>query len=415
MIETHFYIPRPFYLRKIRPFMQTPVIKVLVGQRRTGKSHILYQIMDEIAKNDKKTNIVYINTELAAFKSLRNDDDLYGYITSKFNKTSHNYVFIDEIQEITHWEAVLKSLLAEEKWDIYCSGSNAHLLSGELATFLAGRYIQFQIHPLSYGEFLDFYRLENNSKALTHYLTTGGMPYLSGLWREGGRREDREAFERRFDDMAFEYLHNLYESILLRDVVAREKIRNINFLENLTAYIADNTGNLFSASSISKYLKNQKVNINVQTILNYLSALERSYLISGARQQDITGLKIFEIGQKYYFEDLGLRNILVRNPAFDIPRLIEQAVYLHLKEQDYSVTVGRLEKQEIDFVARRKGEKIYVQVVYHITDEAVYRREFGNLELIPDQFPKYVVSMDEKMPRINGKGIRWMNLGSFLS
>jgi predicted AAA+ superfamily ATPase len=218
----------------------------------------------------------------------------------------------------------------------------------------------------------------------------------------------------RQESRAFEYLRNLYESILLRDVIARENIRNIRFLENLARYLADNTGSLFSASNISKYLKNQKLNIPVQTVINYLAALEKSRLIHKVQRSDINGLKIFEIGEKYYFEDIGLRNTLARSLPLDIAKLIEQAVYLFLIQNGFTVTIGKIDAIEIDFVGEKQGEKIYVQAAYRIDTEAAYAREFGNLELIRDQFPKYVITMDEDMPRLNYKGIRWMHLKDFL-
>jgi predicted AAA+ superfamily ATPase len=328
-------------------------------------------------------------------------------------------VFIDEIQEVEQWESGVKSLFAEGKWDIYLTGSNARLLSGELATYLAGRYIQIFVHPLSYLEFLDFYRSENSPHSLAAYLRIGGMPYLGALWRTyhtepAAGAPDAEQ-EKQFETLAREYLVNLYESILLRDVVARDKIRNVQFLENLAMYLADNTGNLFSAANISKYLKNQKLDINVQTVINYLTTLENSLLVSRVRRQEVNGLKLFEIGEKYYFEDIGLRNLLVRNPALDTAKLAEQAVYLYLVQQGWSVSVGKLGDQEIDFIGQKDSRRVYVQVAYRITDEAQYNREFGNLEKIPDQFPKYVVSMDDNLPATNSKGIRWTHLREFLT
>jgi predicted AAA+ superfamily ATPase len=216
--------------------------------------------------------------------------------------------------------------------------------------------------------------------------------------------------------LAFEYLKNLYESILLRDVVARENIRNIRFLENLISYLADNTGSLFSASNISKYLKNQKINMPVQTVISYLEALERSFLVHKVRRADVTGLKIFEIGEKYYFEDPGLRNVCARSASpTDIAKLVEQAVYLFLIQQGYAVHVGKNNAAEIDFAAEKQEARLYVQAAWHIQDEDTWRREFGGLEGIPDHFPKYVVTMDDGPPRQSSRGIRWMNLKDFLT
>jgi predicted AAA+ superfamily ATPase len=229
------------------------------------------------------------------------------------------------------------------------------------------------------------------------------MPYLASLPAE------------QHELLALEYLHSLYESILLRDVVIRENIRNIRFLENLVTYLADNMGNLFSANNISKYLKSQRINIPVQSTINYLMALERSFLVHKAGRTDIKGLKIFEIGEKYYFEDIGLRNILVRDGGMDTARLVEQAVYLSLIQQGFTVMIGKLNENEIDFVAEKQGKKMYIQAAYYLHDEKTIAREFGNLEQIPDQFPKYVVSMDEDLPPVNPQGIQWVHLKNFLT
>jgi predicted AAA+ superfamily ATPase len=395
-------------VRQIRPYIGSHIIKILTGQRRAGKSFMLYQLIDELRREQPQANIVYINTEFAEFRALRDEAGLYGYIKSHIDGPGPHYVFIDEIQEIDRFELALRSLFAEGRCDLYCTGSNAHLLSGELATYLAGRYVQFTIHPLSYVEFLDFYRRGNTPETLRKYLRIGGMPYLAAL------ENSSQADEQQREALAAEYLRNLYESILLRDVVARENIRNVRFLESLAVYLADNTGSLFSASNISKYLKNQKLNMPVQTVISYLEALEKSMLIHRVRRAGVKGLKVFEIGDKYYFEDIGLRNVLVRNPQLDTAKLVEQAVCLFLLQRGFTVYVGKLDDVEIDFVALRQAEKLYVQAAYRVDDEAVYQREFGNLERIPDQHPKYVVTLDEDMPPVNGKGIRWMHLRDFL-
>jgi predicted AAA+ superfamily ATPase len=399
------------------------VIKVLTGQRRAGKSYILYQLMGEL-KEFAGTNVIYVNTEFADYRHIRTDTELYGFVNSRLKKRKKNYVFIDEIQEIRGFELALRSLFAEGRCDLYCTGSNAHLLSGELATYLAGRYIEIRVHPLSYVEFLDFYGLKNSTAALERYLRIGGMPYLASLVQDGEREE--AAFIRH-ENLAFEYLRNLYESILFRDVIAREKVRNVYFLENLVAYLADNMGSLFSANNISNYLKSQRIAIPVQTVISYLEVLEKSCLVHRVRRSDVRGLKIFEIGEKYYFEDPGIRNSLTRGKALEGPKLVEQAVYLFLVQRGFSVTIGKLGgngknagsgdpySREIDFVGEKSGEKIYVQAAYRITDDKTYKREFGNLEMIGDQFPKYVVTMDDDMPKVNARGIRWAHVKDFLT
>ncbi|GHV40536.1 ATPase [Spirochaetia bacterium] len=399
------YIPRDLYFERIRPFIGSHIIKILVGQRRAGKSYVLYQLMDEIRKGDAGAAIIYINTEFAEFRQIRTDGDLYDFVSSRLIPGQKNFVFIDEIQDISDFERAVRSLYAEENCDIYFTGSNAHLLSGEFATYLAGRYIQFQIHPLGYREFLNFYHLENSTGTLRKYLRIGGMPYLASL--PSPPEEE--------DHLAREYLKNVYESILLRDVLIRENIRNIRFLENLAEYLADNTGNVFSANNISKYLKNQKIQIPVQTVITYLAALEKSFIVHRVSRAEVGGLKIFEIGEKYYFEDIGLRNILARNPpALDMAKLVENAVYLFLIQRDFTVYVGKAGDKEIDFIAEKEGARLYVQAAWRIGDEATYKRELGNLENIPDNFPKYVVSMEEGLSAVTATGIICMNLKDFL-
>jgi len=395
------YIPRLEYLEKIKPFMGKNLIKVLTGQRRVGKSYMLFQIMDEIARQGPETSILYINKELHDFWDLRTGEDLYRYARAHKKNDGMTALLIDEIQEIEHFEAPLRSLLAEGGWDIYCTGSNAELLSGELATYLAGRHIEIEIHPLSYREFLQFHKLENTVESLNNYLRFGGLPYLASI----GLTEA----------VVLEYLKNVQSSILLKDVVAREKIRQIDFLETLLEYLADNVGNLFSATSISKYLKSQRISVPVPTILSYLRALERAFIIRKARRTDIRGMKIFEVGEKYYFEDLGLRIILLGSMGpTEIGKLIENAVYLHLIERGFRVTIGWLDGYEIDFVAEKNDKKIYVQAAYLIVNEDTKKREYGNLERVDDNYPKYVVSMDEIPGPVNVRGIRQMKLRDFL-
>ncbi|GHU94923.1 ATPase [Spirochaetia bacterium] len=396
------YIPRDLYFERIKPFIGSHIIKVLAGQRRVGKSYVLYQLMGEIRKGDGAANIIYVNTEFAEFRQIRTDADLYDYVSSRLASGRKNFVFIDEIQDIADFEKAVRSLYAEENCDLYFTGSNAHLLSGELATYLAGRYIQFQIHPLGYREFLGFYHLENSIETLRKYLRIGGMPYLASL----------PAGE---EHLAREYLKNVYESILLRDVLIRENIRNIRFLENLAEYLADNTGSLFSANNISKYLKNQKIQIPVQTVITYLAALEKSFIVHRVSRAEVKGMKIFEIGEKYYFEDIGLRNVLAKNPPpLDMAKLVENAVYLFLIQREFTVYVGKDGDREIDFIAEKEGAKLYVQAAWRIGDEATYKREFGNLEGIQDNFPKYVVTMEEDMSVLTPTGIICMTLKDFL-
>lgn len=394
------YIKRPIYTEKIKPFINKQLIKVLTGQRRVGKSFILLQLMDEINSMHPEANIIYIDKELLTYSEIQNDKDLYKHVISSLS-SGKNYLFIDEVQEIESFELCIRSLLNENRCDIFCTGSNAKMLSGELATTLGGRYIEFPIHSLSYREFLDFNDLTDSAQSLEQYLTLGGMPYIHNL------NLDR--------NIIYEYLKNVYSTILLKDVVAREAIRNVPFLENLVSFLADNTGSLFSAQNISKYLKSQKVNIPTQTILNYLAALCNSFFIHKVQRADTNGLKIFEIGEKYYFEDLGIRNS-IRTFSFrgEVNKLMENAVYIELLRRSFTVYVGKNGDKEIDFIAEKNGEKVYIQVAYMLFDEATILREFGNLKEIQDHYPKYVVTMDEFPVQNSYYGIKQMHLRDFL-
>lgn len=395
------YIKRPLYIDKIKPFIGKQIIKVLTGQRRVGKSYILLQLIDEIKLLHPDANIIYINIEINEFAPLKTHAGLYQYVIEKIDPNVQNFLFVDDIQEVTSFELCLRSLLAESKCDIFCTGSNAQMLSGELATSLSGRYIQFPVYSLSFAEFLVFHNLPNVNESLITYLKLGGMPFLIHTGLDSA--------------VATEYLRSVNSTILLKDVVARENIRNVSFLENLTAFLADNTGSLLSATNISKYLKSQKQVVPIQTILNYLRSLTNAYYVHKVQRAEVKGMKIFEIGEKYYFEDLGLRNAIRHfDYRSDINKLLENVVYLHLRRNDYTVYVGQLSNKEIDFMAEKNGNRMYVQVAYMLVDQSTINREFGNLESITDQYPKYVVTMDEISSGTNYKGIRQIHLRDFL-
>lgn len=395
------YIPRPLYTEKTAPFIDKQLIKVFTGQRRVGKSYIMRQLIDEIRKRNPDNHIIYIDKEQLSMAPINNHTSLYEYVESHLAHDKSNYLFIDEVQEIENFQLCLRSLLNEEKCDIYCTGSNAKILSGELATYLAGRYIEIHIHSLSYSEYLEFNKLENTEDSLLAYLTFGGMPYTHHLDRK--------------KEIIYEYLHNVYSSILLKDVVARESIRNVTFLENLVSYVADNVGSLFSSQNISKYLKSQQIKIPTQTILNYLKALCNSFFIYKVNRAEIGGMKIFEIGEKYYFEDAGIRNAITGvHLQKDINKLLENVVYIELLRHDYKVFVGKSGDKEIDFIAEKAGERIYLQVAYIIYDEQTRQREFNVLKSIQDNFPKYVITMDKLGNGSNDDGIKQIYLADFL-
>ncbi|MEI8047942.1 MAG: ATP-binding protein [Bacteroidota bacterium] len=395
------YIPRPTYTNKINPFIDKQIIKVFTGQRRVGKSYIMQQMADVIKAENPQANIIFINCELEEFHHLKQYTDLLEFININLSKQKNNYLFVDEIQEISSFQLALRSILAENKCDIYCTGSNAKILSGELATYLSGRYIEIPIHSLSFTEFLIFHNLSTTFDSLLKYLNYGGMPYLVNIGL--------------VDEIPFEYINSVYTTILLKDVVMRENIRNVSFLENLVHYLADNVGNLFSANNISKFLKSQHITISPQLTINYLSALCNAYFIHKVQRTDVNGLKIFEIGEKYYFEDIGLRNAIIGfNKRKDLHKILENAVYLHLIQLGYHVSVGKAGNNEIDFVAESNGLRVYIQVCLQMTEQQTEQREFGNLIAIADNYPKYVITLNDNIIGKDYKGIKQVNLLEFL-
>ena len=395
-------INRQYYTELITPFINKNIIKVLTGQRRVGKSCILQQLRQQILESAPNANIIFINKEYEEFSAIRTSEDLSAYIIPRLHPDVTNYLFIDEVQDIQGFEHTLRSLQAQDSCDIFITGSNATMLSSELSTYLAGRYIEFHIHSLTYQEYLTFQRVEASTQSLRNYLTFGGLPYLSNLPQQ--------------QEIVFEYLGNVFSTILLKDIVKREGIRNVDFLESLVLYTADNVGNLFSANNISRYLKSQRVNISPLQVINYLRSLQQAYLIHKVRRIEVAGLKMFENGDKYYFEDLGLRNChLGFNLQRDIHKLIENAVYLHLLHCRFEVFTGQQSGgREVDFVARRGDMIIYIQATYLLSDDTTRQREFGNLLAIRNNYPKYVVSLDEWISGSITDGIQHLHLATFL-
>ena len=365
-------------------------------------SCILQQLRQQILESAPNANIIFINKEYEEFSAIRTSEDLSAYIIPRLHPDVTNYLFIDEVQDIQGFEHTLRSLQAQDSCDIFITGSNATMLSSELSTYLAGRYIEFHIHSLTYQEYLTFHRVEASTQSLRNYLTFGGLPYLSNLPQQ--------------QEIVFEYLGNVFSTILLKDIVKREGIRNVDFLESLVLYTADNVGNLLSANNISRYLKSQRVNISPLQVINYLRSLQQAYLIHKVRRIEVAGLKMFENGDKYYFEDLGLRNChLGFNLQRDIHKLIENAVYLHLLHCRFEVFTGQQSGgREVDFVARRGDMIIYIQATYLLSDDTTRQREFGNLLAIRNNYPKYVVSLDEWTSGSITDGIQHLHLATFL-
>lgn len=393
-------INREVYIRRIQPFMRKSIAKVLIGQRRVGKSFLLFQLMDKVQQEEPDANIIYLNFEDFAFNQIRTAEDMYAYISSRLLEGKYNYIFIDEIQEIAHFEKVVRSLLLDPFNDVYITGSNAKMLSGELATYLSGRYVEFKIYSLSYLEFLQFHRLENTRQSLDLYSRYGGLPYLINLPLT--------------DEVVNEYLKSVYSTIVFRDVVSRYNLRNIDFLEKLIRFLAENIGILFSAKNISDYLKSQHTAISVTQIQNYTHYLSNAFLIHRVERYDLVGKRVFEIGEKYYFENLGIRNIVIGYRITDRAKLLENLVYNHLLYLGYEVRIGYIGDKEIDFIGEKSNEKIYVQVALQINNETTAQREFGNLLKIPDNYLKIVVT-DEAFQGNTYEGIRHYSIQDFLS
>ena len=395
-------IARQQYIEHIQKFIGKGMIIALTGQRRVGKSYIIRQLVTEIEAGNPDANIIYINKEKTKYADIRNADDLSRYLDSKMKEDAENYLLIDEVQDIDGFENVLRSLNADEECQIVVTGSNAKMLSSELSTYLGGRYIEIHILSLSYREFLTFHNLNDSDDSLLKYLGFGGLPHLYRLGLEN-------------EDMVWEYIQNIYNTIVLKDVVQREGLRNVTLFENLMSYVSDNAGQLVSATSLSKYLKSQRVELTPLSAINYLKAASNAYIINKVSRYDIHGKRLLETNDKYYFEDLGLRNMLAgQNRTGDIEKVIENAVYLHLKNLGYKISVGTLPKGEIDFVAEKGGTSVYIQVAYLIADDKTMEREFGNLLKIQDNYPKYVISMNPMSRPQNYEGIKHLTLRQFL-
>ena len=376
-------------------------IIVLVGSRRVGKSYVLKDFIQR-HKDDENINIIFIDKEKKAFNGIRTKDDLNNWIEERFIKDRHNCILIDEVQEIKEFEDSVCNWYTEENTDVILTGSNSDLLSGELATRLSGRYVEVRIHPLTYAEFLQFHQLPDSDESLTAYLNYGGLPGLRQIGIDN-------------DEQVWAYLASVFNTIILKDVIERHDIRNIPFLNNLIDFYADTTGKLTSANSISKYMKSQREDVSSNLILLYRGYYAEAFLLDIVQRYDIHGKKLFESNEKIYWDDAGLRNLRASG-ALDsyIEKVIENVVYKHLRFLGYEVNVGVLNAGEVDFVCRKPEGIIYVQASYIIGSEDTRRREFGPLERIRDNHPKYVISVTPLLTRRNENGITHLSLRKFL-
>lgn len=408
-------IIRQRYLDKIEHYLGKDTIIILTGQRRIGKSYILRLFRDKVSK-DPDANVIFIDKEKHEYDDIKTYKDLNTYIDERRNKAKtrstsgrllpaggKNYILIDEIQEIEEFEKSVRSYYEESDVEIIITGSNSKMLSSDLSTLIGGRYKEIYIQALSYEEFMLFHQLPDSDETLAKYIQFGGLP---GLVKMGLDEQD-----------AREYQMDVYHTVLLKDVISRNQIRNVPFLENLVRFLADNAGKLISANSIAKYMKSQGDSVTSTVIINYTKFLCDAYLIHKVNRYDIHGKKLFESNDKFYFEDNGLRNTLAGGSREgDIEKVIENIIYNHLIRLGYEVTVGQLQAGEIDFVCKKpEGQRMYVQASYIIADDATREREFGNLRAIKDNYPKYVISMTPLVDRQDSDGITHLHLRHFLT
>ena len=397
-------IKRERYIDRIRPFFNNELVKVLTGIRRSGKSVMLELIRNELLEQGvSPSQCIMFNFESMSTPPYRTADLLYQEIARRVAPVEGKaYLFFDEIQEVADWEKCINSCRVDFDCDIYITGSNAKLLSGELATYLGGRYVEFVIYPFSFSEYMEARKQTNQNVNLAAgfnaYLDYGGMPFLTNL------PDNPQA--------SLQYLKDLYSSVVLKDVVKRNKIRDVDILERIILYVMANVGHTFSARSISAYFKSENRKIAPETILNYIKACADAYLFYPVRREDIAGKKILTVNEKYYIADHGIREAVYGQNKRDIEQTLENMVCMELIRRGYNVTVGKYGKREIDFIANKQGKKLYVQVAYLLASADTVAREFGVYDNIKDNYPKYVVSMDEV--DLSRNGIIHKNIREFL-
>lgn len=398
-------IERPIYINRIEKQLNRGLILVLVGQRRVGKSFLLKSLANRLTQNDPQANVLFIEKDFGRFNFIRTADDLYAYAIEKLPEGGKNYLLIDEVQDIAGYEVALRSLYAEERCQIVVTGSNAYMFSTEIATKFSGRYIEIPVRSLDYPEFLVFHNLTDSHESLIKYIQFGGMPGLANY---------------RFDEIPEikAYLQGVCDTVILKDVVTRENIRNVRFLENLLCFLADNAGQLVSVNSIVKYLKSQGTSLTNDATTKYINALCNALIIEPTLRYDIHGKRIFDLIGKYYFSDHGMRNNITHelpDVFSSIEKIIENIVRHHLLVQQFDVNVGILPSGEIDFVAKKGNQTIYIQVAYKLSGTDTIKREFGNLFSVADNYPKYVITMEDIVgPLPQYPGIIHLHLRDFL-
>ena len=392
---------RPYYYSKVEKFLGTGVLLVLTGQRRVGKSYVMREVVQR-KRQDSDSCVIYIDKEKTDFDFIQNYKDLVAYIDERREPGKHTFILIDEVQEIEGFERGLRNYYDNPDIDIIVTGSNSDTLSSDLATLLSGRYVEIFVQGLSYEEFLIFHNLEDSDDTLRRYINFGGLPGLRPIGLDD-------------PEVVRQYLQGVYNTILVKDIVRRKKVRNVSFLENLIKYVGDNIGKPLSATNIQNYMTSNKNEVSKNLILNYLKAMSEAFLVHNVTRFNLHGKKLLENNDKYYFGDVGLRNFIVGGRrANDIEKIVENLVYQHLIRLGYKVTVGQMYATEIDFVGTKGDDTIYVQAAYLISEESTFEREFGNLQKINDNYPKYVISMTPFMDSSKYEGIIHVPLADFL-
>lgn len=395
-------LTRKHYADKVDSWIGKGNIIVLVGPRRVGKSYILKDLIERHSQ-EEDINVIYVDKEKKEFKNIKTKDDLDNYIESFYLPGKHNCILVDEVQQIERFEESICIWYTEDNTDVIITGSNSKMLSGDFSTLLAGRYVEIRVYPLTYPEFLEFHGLENSDDSLMIYLNYGGLPGLRQIGLDS-------------DEHVWAYLSSVFNTIMLKDIIEHHDIRNVPFLNNLIAFYADTTGKLTSANSISKYMKSQGKNISSNLVLLYRSFYQEAYLLNAVSRYDIHGKRILESNEKIYWDDLGLRNLKAEGGIDSyIEKLIENAVYKHLCFLGYKVQVGVLGAGEIDFVCTKPDKTAYVQVTYLMGDQSTRNREFGPLEKIRDNHPKYVISATPLLTSRDENGIKHISLREFLT
>ena len=398
-------ISRPLYIKQLLPFIDKPQVKILTGIRRSGKSTILKLLKEELLRRDiQSEQILIVNFESFLFSDFKTAKSLYQYVSDKIEKGRRFYLLLDEIQEVVQWEMAVNSLLVDFDVDIYLTGSNSHLLSSELSTFLAGRYVQIPVFTLSYNEYLNFSKEQisgnkSDDNLFRRYLRMGGFPVIH---------------TQNYDtDSAYKVVRDIYSSVILRDTVQRHNIRDIELLERVVRFAFDNIGNTFSGKNVADYFKNQQRKVDINTIYNYLTALESAFVLYRVSRYDIKGKEILKTMEKFYVGDLALIYATMGYRDRMIGGILENIVFLELKRRGYNVYIGKLAAKEVDFIAEKAGYKIYVQVAYKLDRNETVEREFQALLAIQDQYPKYVVSMDDFW-QDDIQGIQHLHISDFL-